>query len=164
VFGTTGTSTHYLFYVPTGPNDPKAVYADQATATAVEALINSTDLKKYRGKVAPRNAFRDPWFTKLDLHVEQQIPTFLGSSRIAVFADVENVLNLLDHNWGQTVRASFPYNKSVVQVACVAAGANTCDHYLYSKASTPATLASPVNNFNLGASLYTIRIGARFTF
>lgn len=164
VFGTTGTSTHYLFYVPTGLNDPRAVYADQATATAVEALINSTDLRKYRGKVAPRNAFHDTWFTKLDLHLEQQIPTFLGRSRIAVFADIENLLNLLDHNWGQTVRASFPYNKSVVQVACVAAGSNSCDHYLYSKASTPATLASPVNNFNLGASLYTIRFGARFTF
>ena len=31
VFGTTGTASHYLFYVPTGPNDPKAVYADLAT-------------------------------------------------------------------------------------------------------------------------------------
>jgi hypothetical protein len=114
--------------------------------------------------VAPRNAFYDKWFTKIDLHLEQQIPTFIGGTKISVFGDVENLLNLLDHNWGQTVRASFPYNKSVVQVSCVAVGANTCDHYLYSKASSPATLASPVNNFNLGASLYTIRIGARFTF
>ena len=164
VFGTAGTASHYLFYVPTGLNDPKAQYADAATATAVEALINSTNLKNYRGKVAPRNAFFDPWFTKLDLHLEQQIPTFLGSSRVTVFADAENLLNLINHNWGETLRASFPYNKSVVQVSCVAAGANSCDHYLYSKASTPATLASPVNNYNLGSSLYTIRIGARFTF
>lgn len=164
VFGTTGTASRYLFYVPTGLNDPKAHYADAATAATVEALINSTDLKKYRGMVAPRNAFYDKWFTKIDLHLEQQIPTFIGGTKISVFGDVENLLNLLDHNWGQTVRASFPYNKSVVQVSCVAVGANTCDHYLYSKASSPATLASPVNNFNLGASLYTIRIGARFTF
>jgi hypothetical protein len=164
VFGTTGSSNHYLFYVPTGPNDPKAVYADQATQTAIENLINSTDLKNYRGKVAPRNAFFDPWFTKLDLHLEQQIPTFIGHSRISVFADIENLLNLLDHHWGETLRASFPYNKSVVQVQCVAAGANSCDHYLYSKASSAATLASPVNNYNLGSSLYTIRVGARFTF
>ncbi|HJP68699.1 MAG TPA: TonB-dependent receptor [Sphingomicrobium sp.] len=164
VFGTAGSNNHYLFYVPTGPNDPKAQYANLATQTAIENLINSTDLKKYRGRVAPRNAFFDPWFTKLDLHLEQEIPTFLGHSRVSVFADVENLLNLLDHNWGETLRASFPYNKSVVQVSCVAAGANSCDHYLYSKASSPATLASPVNNFNLGSSLYTIRIGARFTF
>lgn len=166
VFGTTGTASRYLFYVPTGLNDPKAVYADAATANTVEALINSTDLKNYRGKIAPRNAFYDKWFTKLDLHLEQELPTFIpwGHSKISVFADVENLLNLLDHNWGQTLRATFPYNKSVVNVACVAVGANSCDHYLYSKASSPATLASPVNNFNLGSSLYTIRFGARFTF
>ena len=164
VFGTTGTASHYLFYVPTGPNDPKAVYADLATQNTVEALINSSGLKKYRGMIAPRNAFQDPWFTKIDLHVEQQIPTFVGHSRISVYADVENVLNLIDHNWGQTVRASFPYNKSVVTVTCAAAGGNSCDHYVYSQAATPAQLASPVNNFNLGASLYTIRIGARFSF
>ena len=114
--------------------------------------------------IAPRNAFQDPWFTKIDLHVEQQIPAFVGHSRISVYADVENVLNLIDHNWGQTVRASFPYNKSVVTVTCAAAGGNSCDHYVYSQAATPAQLASPVNNFNLGASLYTIRVGARFSF
>jgi len=49
--------------VPTGLNDPKAQYADAATATAVEALINSANLKHYRGKVAPRNAFFDAPFT-----------------------------------------------------------------------------------------------------
>jgi outer membrane receptor for ferrienterochelin and colicin len=164
VFGTTGTASHYLFYVPTGPNDPKAVYADQATATAVEALINSTDLKKYRGKIAPRNAFNDPWFTKIDLHVEQQIPTFVRQARISVYADVENLLNLLDHHWGETLRATFPGDKSVVTVTCAAVGANSCDHYIYSQAATPAQLASPVANFNLGSSLYTIRLGARLTF
>ena len=164
VFGTTGTASHYLFYVPTGPNDPKAVYANQATQDAVEALINSTDLKKYRGKIAPRNAFRDPWFTKIDLHVEQQIPTFVTPARVSVYADVENVLNLLNHHWGETLRSTFPGNKSVVTVNCAAVGANSCDHYVYSSAATPAQLASPVANSNLGASLYTIRVGARLSF
>ena len=164
VFGTTGSSNHYLFYVPTGPSDPKAVYADLATQNTVEALINSTDLKKYRGMIAPRNAFNDPWFTKIDVHVEQQIPTFVRQARISVYADIENVLNLINHDWGETIRASFPGNKSVVTVTCAAVGANSCDHYVYSSAATPAQLASPVNNFNLGASLYTIRFGAKLTF
>lgn len=164
VFGTTGTASHYLFYVPTGPNDPKAVYANLATQTAVENLINSTDLKKYRGKIAPRNAFNDPWFTKIDLHVEQQVPTFVRQARVSVYADVENVLNLLNHNWGETLRAAFPGNKSVVTVTCAPVGANSCDHYIYSQAATPAQLASPVANSNLGASLYTIRVGARLSF
>ena len=174
VFGTTGTASHYLFYVPTGPNDPKVTYVSsgsgatlQTAAQAqalVESLIASSGLKKYRGGIAPRNAFRDPWFTKIDLHVEQQIPTFIHQARISVYADVENILNVLNHNWGETLRSNFPGNKSVVTVTCAAVGANTCDHYNYSAAATPAQLASPPANSNLGASLYTIRLGARLSF
>ena len=161
VFGTTGSNAHYLFYVPTGINDPKAVYADAATQTATEALINSTDLKNYRGQVAPRNGFHAPWFTRVDLHVEQEIPTFVGKSRVSVFADIENFTNLLNHNWGQQLRANFSYTKSVVRVACVAVGANSCDHYLY---SSPASAAALADQLILLPSLYTIRLGARFTF
>jgi hypothetical protein len=114
--------------------------------------------------IAPRNAFNDPWFTKIDLHLEQQIPTFVRQARISVYGDIENVLNLLNHSWGETLRTNFPGNKSVVNVTCATVGANTCDHYVYSAAATPANLASTPANSNLGASLYTIRFGARVTF
>jgi hypothetical protein len=174
VFGTTGFAGRYLFYVPTGPNDPKVTYAAsgvgptlQTAAQAqamVDALINSSELQKYRGAIAPRNVFREKWFTKIDLHVEQQIPTFVGHSRVSVYADVENLLNLINHNWGETLRTAFSYTKQVATVNCAAVGSNSCDHYVYSAVSTPAQLASPPNNFNLGASLYTIRVGARLTF
>ena len=163
VFGTVGSNTHYLFYVPK-LNDPLVVYADAATQAAVENLIATSGLKKYRGQVAPRNAFNSKWFTKLDLHLEQEIPTFLGHSRITVFADVENLLNLINHDWGQQLRANFPYNKSVVQVSCVAAGGNSCAQYRYAAPTTPANLADVLNTNIPGGSLYSIRIGARFTF
>jgi len=163
VFGTVGTNSHYLFYVPTA-NDPLVVYDSAATQAAVQSLISSTGLKNYRGQVAPRNAFNSKWFTKLDLHVEQEVPTFVGTSRITLFADVENFLNLLNHNWGETYRAAFPYDKSVVNVTCVAKGTNNCAQYLYSKASSAATLADQFINFTPGTSLFTVRVGARFTF
>jgi hypothetical protein len=174
VFGTTGTASHYLFYVPTSTSDPKVTYAASGSGAtlqtaaqaqaALDAWINSTGLNKYRGMVAPRNAFNDPWFTKIDLHVEQQIPTFVHQARISLYADVENVLNLLNHNWGETLRSNFPGNKSLVTVTCAAVGTNSCDHYVYSSVSTAAQLASTPANSNLGASLYTIRVGARLTF
>jgi hypothetical protein len=162
VFGTVGANTHYLFYVPK-VNDPLVQYADAATQAAVENLINSTDLKKYRGQIAPRNAFNSKWFTKLDLHLEQEIPTFLGHSRIHIFADIENFLNLINHDWGQQLRANFPYYKSVVQVSCVTVGANSCAQYKYSSPTTAANLADQLVTAN-GSSLYSIRIGARVSF
>jgi hypothetical protein len=163
VFGTVGTNSHYLFYVPTGPNDPRVVYDSAASQTAIESIIANSGLKNYRGKVAPRNAFNSKWFTKLDLHVEQEIPTFVGSSRITVFADIENFLNLIDHNMGQQLRSFFPYNKTVAQVSCVAAGPNSCAQYLYKAPSSASQLADQLVTAN-GSSLYSIRIGARLSF
>jgi hypothetical protein len=161
VFGTVGSNSHYLFYVPTGINDPKVTYSSDAVAQQINDLINGGGLSKYRGRVAPRNAFHSPWFTRLDLHLEQEIPTFVGKSRISLFADIENFTNLLNKNWGQQLRASFPYYKTVTQVSCVAAGANSCDHYLYTSFNPQNSVQDQLINL---PSLYSIRIGARVTF
>ncbi len=161
LFGTTGTNTHYLFYVPTGLNDPKVTYNNAATAALIDQLISGGQLAKYRGQIAPRNAFHSPWFTRLDLHLEQEIPTFVGHSRISLFADIENFTNLLNKNWGQQLRASFPYYKTVTQVSCVAAAGNTCSQYLYTGYNPSSSVQDQLINL---PSLYTIRIGARFTF
>ena len=71
--------------MPTGINDPLVTYDSPATQARIDAIINSTGLKNYRGKIAPRNAFNSKWFTKIDLHVEQEIPTFVGKSKFSDF-------------------------------------------------------------------------------
>ncbi|HWI86070.1 MAG TPA: carboxypeptidase regulatory-like domain-containing protein [Sphingomonas sp.] len=163
VFGTVASASRYLFYVPTA-GDPLVRYFDTATQTSVENLIATTGLSKYRGKVAPRNAFHSPWFTRLDLHLEQEVPTFVGKSRITLWADVENFTNLLSHKWGQQLRANFPYNKTVVKVACEAVGTNPCGRYVYSSPTSDVSRADSLVNGSLGASLYAVRVGARFSF
>ena len=162
-FGTVGSRARYLFYVPTA-NDPLVRYLDTATQASVEALIASTGLSKYRGKIAPRNPFPSKWFTRLDLHAEQEIPTGLFHSRISVWADVENFTNLINHKWGQQLRANFPYNKTVVNVTCEAVGTNPCGRYVYSSPTSDVTRADTLVNGSLGASLYAVRFGARFSF
>lgn len=172
VFGTVGNNDRYLLYVPTGPNDPIVSYDSDATRDALEALVNGSNLKDYRGKVAPKNIARNRAFTRIDLHLEQEIPTGFGS-RVSIFGDIENLPNLINHNWGGLRQLGFPYTASVVQVQCLnAAGtpltgnigaptnpANGCAQYRYSSVKTPNT-ASP----NISNSLYLIRIGARFSF
>jgi len=187
VFGTTGNSNHYLLYVPTGPSDPKVSYDSAATQTALDTLINSTALSKYRGMVAAKNIARSRANTRIDLHVEQEIPTFVGKSRTTLFGDIENLPNLVNHNWGGVYSVGFPQTATAVTVQCLAvatatgqAVANigataaqnptglptvanttstqTCAQYRYSNAQTPAELVTAAQ------SLYLIRIGARFKF
>ncbi|MBW8755241.1 MAG: TonB-dependent receptor, partial [Sphingomonadales bacterium] len=161
-FGTAGTNTRYLFYVPTGINDPKVVYDSQATADRINTIIENSGLKNYRGQIAPRNAFRSKPFTRVDLHVEQELPLPLGA-RFSVFGDIENFTNFINHNWGQQLRSTFPYRKVVGKVSCVASGSNACAQYKYEQPNSDTFLADELVTTN-GSSLYAIRIGARISF
>lgn len=162
VFGTAGTNTRYLFYVPTSISDPLVNYDSTATRDRIDAIINGSGLAAYRGKIAPRNAFRNKAFTRIDLHAEQEVPLPLGG-RFSVFADVENLTNLINSKWGQQLRTNFPYRKQVARVACQAVGTNPCATYLYSSPSSDAVLADELVTTN-GSSLYTIRLGVRVSF
>lgn len=174
VFGTAGNSSRYLLYVPTSTTDALVSYDSTATRDYLDNLINSTGLGKYRGKIAPRNAFNSKWFTRFDLHIGQEIPTFVGDSRVELFMDIENLTNLINKNWGQVREYQFPYTIPAVRVSCLqtpvatgtapggAATSNTsqaCAQYRYSQ---PA--ATPSDQIYTRQSLYSIRVGARFTF
>ena len=125
------------------------------------------------GQIAPKNIARSRAFTRIDLHLEQEIPTFVGNSRITLFGDIENLPNLLNKNWGGLRQLGFPYTSSVVQVQCLnAAGvqltgaigtatnpAGGCAQYRYLSYRAPST--GTVSTAN---SLYLIRVGARFKF
>lgn len=183
VFGTIGNGARYLLYVPTSTTDPLVSYDTTATQNTLDALINSTGLKKYRGEVAPRNVFSSKWFTKFDLHIHQEVPTGLGDSRITLFADIENVTNLINKNWGQIREYQFPYTIAAVRVQCLqgnvptgaapgspnpaggnfpAAATNTtqaCAQYRYLSPNS-----APTDSIYSRQSLYSIRVGARVTF
>ena len=183
VFGTIGSGSRYLLYVPTGISDPKVSYANATIAQQFDSFIESSGLAKYRGTVAPRNAFNSKWFTRVDLHLAQEIPAFLTErSRFTLFADVENFTNLLNKKWGQIREYAFPYAPSPVTVSClttpvatgiaatgaqVAANASqACAQYRYDANTKDAAgnFVAPSDTIYSRQSLYTIRIGARFSF
>jgi len=174
VFGTVLNQSRFLLYVPTGLDDARVSYDSIATRDTFNALIGATGLDKYRGRIAPRNAFNAKWFTRIDLHVAQELPTGLGSSRIELFGDIENVANLLNKNWGQIREYAFPYTQVAVRVQCLAAATPTgtaasgvlvnnssqpCAQYRYLAPNTP-----PTDTIYSRQSLYSIRVGARFSF
>jgi outer membrane receptor for ferrienterochelin and colicin len=167
VFGLTGRDDRYLLYVPQSGTDPLVSYDSPETQAALESIIGSTNLKNYRGKIAPRNLGRARAFTRIDLHVEQEIPTFIGRSRVSVFADIQNLPNLLNKDWGGFRQSGFPYIEDVVQVQCLTSAggpvatstAQPCAQYRYSSAVKPSDAIPEIR-----PSLYFIRLGARFKF
>jgi len=172
VFGTIGGNSRYLLYVPTGSADPRVSYDTPQTQAALESLIARTRLKDFRGQIAGKNIARGHASNRLDLHVAQQVPTFVGKSRITLYGDVENVLNLINPRWG--VLTTQGSALAVVRVSClsqpVATGTaaapaitnqptQACAQYRYSQYIEPNE-----QNISLGGSLYTIRLGVRVSF
>lgn len=184
VFGTIGSGSRYLLYVPTGVNDPKVSFANANDAALFDTFINTSGLAKYRGQIAPRNAFTSAWITKLDLHFAQELPTGLGKGRFTAFLDVENFTNLINKNWGQIREFNFPYAVAPVTVSCLTApvatgtapGTNAaanagapCAQYRYAANQTEVVngvtqFATPTDTIYPKQSLYTIRIGLRVSF
>lgn len=184
VFGVTGRSTatstagnRYLLYVPTA-NDPRVSYSSVEFQNAFQSFVGRSGLDKYAGGIAPRNAFRSKWFTRIDLHASQEIPVpFTEKSKITLFADIENFTNLLNKKWGQQREYVFPYNAAVVQVQCLTAAAPTgtagvaaanvsqpCAQYRYSPVNNAAGFTDPTDLVYVNQSLYSIRLGVRFSF
>ena len=57
-------------------------------------------LKEQLGQIAKRNSCRGPWFHSLDMRLSKVINTFSGQ-RVELLADVFNVLNGLNEDWGR---------------------------------------------------------------
>lgn len=157
VYGASGATNRNLLYVPS-VSDTKVVFDSAATETAFNALVGSYGLGKYRGTILKKNSHRSANWFKVDLHVDQEVPLPLVPARVTVFADMENVLNFIDKDWGALQQVNFPYLASVVTVSCVASGTNACAQYRYSNFSSP-TITNQVR-----ASLWALRIGAKLKF
>lgn len=166
VFGVVGTNNRHLLYVPDVSKgidgDPLVQYANQATFDALAELINSTDLKKHQGKIAPKNLGQSPDYFKVDLHVSQELPApLLPGARFKLFADMENVLNFIDKDWGSFRQVDFNpggYAATVVRVSCAAQTGNNCTKYQYQNFANP----NVVNQRRY--SIWGVRIGAKFEF
>jgi hypothetical protein len=167
VFGTAGSSNRYLLYVPTAGTDPIVTYDSAATQAALDNFIAANGLEGYRGRILPKNSQRGKNWFKVDLHAEQELPlpgidSIAKGARIKLFGDIENVLNMINKDWGSLRQVAFPYLTSVVNVACVAGTtngvANPCAQYRYSSFSNPA------EDVQGRPSLWAARVGVKVQF
>jgi hypothetical protein len=174
VFGTVGNLGNMLLYVP-NTTDAKVSFDTAANETAFNALVDKIGIGKYRGTILPKNSQTSPSFNKIDFHFGQEIPLpVVSGGKLELFADIENVLNLLNRKWGALRQVQFPYNASVVRVQClstpVATGtaptaaqvntstAQSCVQYRYSNVAAPSEITQTRQ------SLYGIRVGVRVKF
>lgn len=152
--GITGES---LFYVPTGPSDPRVEWISATEETDFfNYLANNPQLAKWAGKIAPRNSALAPWQETLNLHVEQQVPIW-RDVRVVLFGDCYNFSNLIDKHSG--IVDNFNNAFETQTIAGTGYDAKT-NKYMYT--FNAGTLGRPSIYSDL--SRWQLQVGARLEF
>jgi hypothetical protein len=176
VLGVQGRNQRGLIYVPnvsSATADPRVAYAPNFDFIGFQNFIQNSELADYQGQIAPKNIAKTPWVHKLDLAVRQEVP-FVFGGKIELSAEMENVLNFIDKDWGTVRQVGFPYAAQVVNVTCLTAPQGTtgsatatasqpCAQYLYSNRSG-TTFTAPVEATQINGSLWGVRFGVRVKF
>lgn len=95
-------------YIPS-MNDSRVVYASGFNQAAFNAFIEGAGVP--RGQIHEVNSDNGPWNQRWDFRFQQDLPgifgadRFVGDNRFKFVLDIENVLNLLNEDWGTRVNA-----------------------------------------------------------
>lgn len=156
VFGNSAEYTRRdsnLFYVPKFDGDVVLDGVDQA---AFQAYLDQTGLNKYAGQIAPRNAFRLPWQTRIDLQFKQEFPAYFDGHKVEFSFTFENFTNFLNSDWGSVVDTP----ESWLVRPIVNVGQNAAGQYVYSNFDT-ADIAVDGDG---RTSLWGVQVGVKYRF
>ncbi|MBL7744540.1 MAG: TonB-dependent receptor [Chitinophagaceae bacterium] len=168
-----GNTTSDLMYIPksaTNTNEIQFVstfaYPNGVTYTAAQMaeifenfIQQEPYLRKHRGQVAERNGAKLPWYNRIDAKVVQDIFTNVGKNRhtIQLTADIFNVLNLVNSDWGVRKIATALNPLTLVSVT------NNIPTFRLSTFNN-APITSPYQNNISTSTTWAMQIGVRYMF
>ena len=97
-------------------------------ALAFDKFISANGcINKQRGTIMKRDSCNSPWNDRADLSIRQRFPGYKGQ-RLTAQLDIFNVMNLINHQWGQIKGATlsgFPQQAILSQTGRTAGPLNT---------------------------------------
>ena len=144
-----------LLYVPS-LNDPNVLYADGFDLEAFNQFLDDSGLSGYRGNAVPRNSFNSPWEGTFDIRIAQQLPTGGITGKATFFVDIENVLNLINSDWGgfENYAGGTMNSRGVVEAEVDDQG-----RYVYKSFDIDG---DPVRK--IGKSVWQLKVGLKYEF
>ena len=148
--------------IPSGVGDSRFDFSGMTTAQrdALLAFIDSSELAAYKGGIAPKNAFYEPWVNRLDLKFIQDVP-IAGPAKLQLFFDFINFGAFLSRDtFGYMEIAPFLSNgvfRTRTLTGTTTYGADGRIRPTYT--STPTGF-----NIDNGMSRWRIQVGAKLLF
>jgi outer membrane receptor for ferrienterochelin and colicin len=166
-----GNANNDLLYVPRDISDISLAVPTASTQQAewdrLNAFIVSEPcLHEQRGRIMERNSCRNPWSKFVDLRMGKVIPTMSGQS-LQLTADVFNLANLLDKDWGINRETSGFEEANVLTLATSGATYDTRGTATQAddrgRYSVP-TAFPPLRRAVVGSSRWRIQLGGKYIF
>ncbi|MFI3246029.1 MAG: TonB-dependent receptor [Ferrimonas sp.] len=93
-------SDYYLPYIPTGADDPTVNYGGDLTYELFMEAAEAAGLAGYAGGYGAKGSGTQPWVSTLDFKYIQELPAFHQDHTLELYVNIDNVLNLLNDDWG----------------------------------------------------------------
>ena len=144
-----------LLYVPS-VNDPNVLYGAGFDLDAFNQFLEDSGLDAYRGSAVPRNSFDSPWVGTFDVRIAQELPTGDIKGKAIFYVDIENVLNLINSDWGgfENYLGSTSNSRGIVEAEVDDQG-----RYVYNEFNVDG---QPTQN--IGKSVWQLKVGIRYQF
>ncbi len=169
-----GAGTNDLFYVPENPGDVVFTGGAAMEQSFFNFLAANPELQRYRGQVAPANAFRAQWTNNFDVRISQELPGFMRGHKAELSFDIMNVGNLINKNWGLVDDYGFFSTRRVANYVGICGSAATAQcpagsagKYVYSFTGNTDNSAIQENNNdkgNTGVSRWSLMVGFKYKF
>lgn len=164
-----------LLYVPDFANDPNpsdlnvgfVTFDSAATRDNFRRVVEQFGLPQ--GQIVPKGAGSNdqPEIYQLDLQLSQDLPTFIKGHKFQVILDVQNVLNLIDSDWG--LIEEYTDANRVISAQCAdangaaaPAGSPVCVRYRYTNFNTSAETKNTESP--LSRSLWAVQVRLKYQF
>lgn len=144
-----GRFGRHLLYIP-GANDSNVIAGPDFDVAAFSRFVEENG---YSQGFVGRNENFSKWSSRMDLRIDQELPTFLGNSNGRVYMKMYNVLNMLDDSWGVQYDAQF-FSQQVVEMSV-----NDAGQYVY-ESFRNRSLTDPLEI----RSLWEVIVGVQFEF
>jgi hypothetical protein len=148
----------YLAYIPTGADDPNVNW-DQSRLSWEElsTLMQRAGISA-SGKIEDRNTGSQPWVTKMDISIKQDIPGFSEGHSGQIYFMIDNFANLLNSDWGVEKRMNYP-NQALYDLR----GLDDEGRYILDKRFDGADVRN-YNSITANSSAWQAKIGISYKF
>jgi hypothetical protein len=106
-----GFFARHPLYVPDGPSDPNVIFDAAFDQNAFFAWVANEGLAP---GLQTRNRLHASWTNRIDIRIDQDIPTFINGTRGRLFLKLYNLGNFLSSDWGLVHDAQFFTPQAVV--------------------------------------------------